>query len=367
MANLSSPIGVIGTGTMGGGIAQWAAQCGFEVLVRDANPLLAAQGVEYIRSRLARLVQRGKSTQEDADAAFARIATAVEASELADCAVIIEAVVEDLETKCQVFRELDAVNPAGLLATNTSALSVTRIAEACREPARVVGLHFFNPPTVMPLVEVVRAEQTADASIKQATEFVHALRKTPVPVKDTPGFIVNRVMRPFYLEALRILGEGQARVEEIDAAVRDLGFRMGPFELVDLIGLDVNLATSRNIYEATERADFRPHPIQEQLVAEARLGRKTRSGFYQYDQEGRKVAAAPLPASGGSMGEQVDGRLTREEIQQRILRALVAEAERVVEESTAGREDIATALKLGANWPKSPWEWQEPGVRGSRV
>ncbi len=349
------PIAVIGTGTMGGGIAQWAAQCGFDVLVRDANPTLAAQGVEHIRARLARLVERGMLTQEDADAAYGRLQPALEVKDLAECAVVIEAVFEDLELKRAVFRELDSVNAAGLLATNTSALSVTKIAGVCKKPQRVLGLHFFNPPALMPLVEVVRAPQTSDESIAAALAVVRALQKTPVVVKDTPGFIVNRVMRPFYLEAMRILAEGGAGIAEIDAAVRALGFKMGPFELMDLIGLDVNLAVTKTVNDATGRADFAPHPIQRRLVAESRLGRKTRIGFYQYDQSEKPIGPAPLPP--GLVGEGSTS-LDARHIQQRIRAALVAEATRVADEGIATRDDIATAMRLGANWPESPWEWE---------
>jgi 3-hydroxybutyryl-CoA dehydrogenase len=193
--------------------------------------------------------------------------------------------VEDLDVKREIFRKLDQIAPPdGILATNTSSLSITSIASMTSTPESVIGMHFFNPPTAMRLIEIVRGRQTSEATVDRIREFALALKKTPVVCSDTPGFIVNRVARPFYGEALRLLGEGVAPVEEIDRIVRESGgFKMGPFELMDLIGIDVNYAVTRSVYEQFfHEPRFRPHPLQRQMVEAGTLGRKTKKGFYTY-------------------------------------------------------------------------------------
>lgn len=279
------PIGVIGAGTMGGGIAHVAAAAGFETLLHDVSPSLPERAVERISADLAKAAAKGKATPAEASAILSRISTHASLDALSRCEIVIEAVIEDAAIKKELFAQLGRLlPPSALIATNTSSLSVTSLASSVPEPGRFIGLHFFNPPALMRLVEVVRGDATTDATHAAGIAFARAIGKTPVTAKDSPGFIVNRVARPFYGEALKILGEGIAEIHEIDRIVRSVGgFRMGPFELMDLIGIDVNLAVTRSIYEQTfGEPRFRPHVIQQRMVDSGRLGRKSGRGFYEY-------------------------------------------------------------------------------------
>ena len=268
----------------------------------------------------------------------------------------IEAVLEDLELKRQLFAELDDVaSPDALLATNTSALSVTKIAEVAGRPERVVGLHFFNPAPLLPLVEVVAGRASASWAVERAAAIVEAWGKTPIRVTDSPGFIVNRVNRPFTLEPLRLLRAGVGSIEAIDQAVVAAGFPMGPFTLMDLIGIDVNLAAARGLFEASGRPPrFRPSPIQEELVAARRLGRKSGEGFYRYV-EGRATGPAPRFAPGPSRG--AGSGIDPATIAERVVLAIVNEAYRALRDGVAGEDDIDQAMRLGANHPVGPFEW----------
>lgn len=278
-------IGVVGAGTMGAGIAQLAAQRGFTVILYDVAEEYTGRGLERIRARYEREVSRGRLTPEARDQTLARVQTTTRLDDLAKAQVVIEAAPEDLGLKRQLFAQLSRVCPPDtLLASNTSALSITNIAGAAEHPERVAGMHFFNPAPVLPLVEVVSGHATSPATADAIVALAERLGKTSVRARDTPGFIVNRVARPFYGEALRILGERIATPAQIDQLVRAAGFKMGPFELLDLIGLDVNFAVTQAVYDATfQEPRFRPHPLQARLVAAGTLGQKTGRGFYQYE------------------------------------------------------------------------------------
>lgn len=277
-------IAILGSGTMGGGIAQVCALRGFTTLLYDITPEIVNKGLAKIRASIQKGVTLGKISAQAGEAALACLhATAV----LDDCAaaeLVIEAAPEEIELKRDLFRRLGArLAPTAWLASNTSSLSITALAGATLRPEQFLGLHFFNPPHLMALIEVVRGDRTSDATLQAGVEFARALGKTPVVCKDTPAFIVNRVARPFYGEALRLLGEQAADAPLIDALMKSLGFKMGPFELMDLIGLDINFTVTQSVYHAFfEDPRYRPHPIQQRMVEAGMLGRKTKRGFYSY-------------------------------------------------------------------------------------
>jgi 3-hydroxybutyryl-CoA dehydrogenase len=281
-------LGLVGAGTMGAGIAQVAALSKIDVALYDINAPLLRQALERIKGDFKRGVEKGKLTQEQTTEAFSRIHPRTRLSDLGHAEVIIEAAIEDLRIKKDLFRHLEAdTKPSTLLATNTSSLSITAIASATQIPERVIGMHFFNPAHTMKLVEVVQGQKTSPETVQRAIELAKHLGKTPVVVKDTPGFIVNRVARPFYGEALRLLGENVASVEEIDRIVKiEGGFTMGPFELMDLIGLDVNLSVTQSMYDQFfGEPRYRPHPIQKRMVESGMLGKKSGQGFYTYPEK----------------------------------------------------------------------------------
>ena len=280
---------VIGGGTMGAGIAFVAAAAGCEVDL--VEPDVAA--TDRARQRIAKDAARAGN----ADAARrVQYYSALQPGMQADLA--IEAVPERMDLKCEIFAQLSkTLDAQTILATNTSALCVSDIAQGVPHPQRVLGLHFFNPPAAMKMVEIVRATETSDETIERARAIVEKFGKTAVLTADTPGFIVNRVARPFYLQAMRAYDAGVAPMEDLDRLARGIGFRMGPFELIDLIGMDVNLATSESVYERLEAERFEPVPLQRQMVAQNRLGRKTGSGFYDYAQGAPAHDDAPPPPS----------------------------------------------------------------------
>ena len=279
-------VGILGSGTMGGGIAQVAAQSGFNVILYDVESSMLTRALNNLNSTFSKLVEKGKLKREDADAALARITTVTSLNDLAQCDFIIEAAPEKLDLKQSLFSNLESlISPDSILATNTSTLSVTQIASGCKRPQNVVGMHFFNPAPLLPLVEVIAGAVTAEAVVAATLDLAKRMGKTAVQVKDVPGFIVNRVARPFYLEALRLLEEGVADHATLDKLIRDGGgFRMGPFELMDLIGLDINYAASISVYESYfHEPRYRPSLAQQRMVESGRLGRKTGRGWYEYN------------------------------------------------------------------------------------
>ncbi len=344
-------VGIVGAGTMGAGIAQVALEAGWEVVLHDVDPAATERAREQVRRGLGRRAAKLDLDTDSIDAwVDGRLAGLREALVLdalaTEATLVIEAALEDLELKRTIFRALDAGAPPDvILATNTSALPIGVIAEATTRPERVIGLHFFNPVPLMALVEVVPGARTSPATIERATTAMRDWGKSPITCADRPGFIVNRVNRPFTIEALRILEEGAAAVEDIDAAMRDGGFPMGPFELMDLAGLDVNLAAARGVWDGLGRPDhLRPSPIQERLVETGRLGRKTGAGFYRYDDSRR---AGVDPEFAATSAAAMDAPAIRE----RILAAIDAEAHRAAADGVAPADDIATALRLGAGHP----------------
>ena len=284
---------------MGAGIAQVAAAAGHPVLLFDAQPGLADKAKARLAETLEKLVGKGRLTASERDALLACIQPCANISALAPARLVIEAIIEDLAAKRSLFAQLEAlVAPEAILATNTSSLSVTEIGAALARPARFAGLHFFNPAPLMPLVEVVASEATAPAVLETLEQLARAWGKSPVRCKDSPGFIVNRGARPFYNEALRFLEEGGADAATIDSLMRAAGFRMGPLELVDLVGLDVSLAVSRSIAQACGNdARYQPSRLIEEQVAAGHLGRKSGRGFYDYTGEPKPLAKVLVPGT----------------------------------------------------------------------
>ncbi|MBI4716288.1 MAG: 3-hydroxybutyryl-CoA dehydrogenase [Planctomycetes bacterium] len=360
---------------MGAGIAQVAAAHGCTVHLVDVSTDVLHRARAGIQAQVDRQVEKGRLTAAEREEQLARIRTCQHIAELPPVDLAMEAVVEDMSVKHRVFAELDrATPPEAILATNTSSLSVSRIAEPVRDPSRVVGMHFFNPAPLMPLVEVIAGAASGAAAVDAALACAAAWGKTPVRAKDTPGFIVNRVARGYYLEALRLLGEGVAGVDEVDSVMRTHGrFRMGPFELMDLVGLDVNFAVSHSVWQQLGRpARLEPHSIQQSLVAAGHLGRKAGRGFYQYDGE-LKVPAVPVDRRSyrlsplfadicrafTSAGGALDAGATEGYIFTRILAAIINEAGWALAEGVASASDIDTAMVLGTNYPLGPLAWWE--------
>jgi 3-hydroxybutyryl-CoA dehydrogenase len=352
-------IGVLGAGTMGRGIAQVAGLAGYDTELYEPDPEALELGQILLGEELSKGVERGRWSDAEGTAAVERIYPGGEIEALAGCDLVIEAAPERLELKRQLFAEVAAgCGPETVLASNTSSLRISEIANGVPNPERVVGMHFFNPPALMKLVEVVAGEESAGWALAATTEVAVRMGRTPIRAKDSPGFVANRLARPFSLESLRILGDGVADAERIDRIVRlGGGFRMGPFELLDLIGLDVNLTIARSFFaQGGEPERWRPSPIQERLVEEGKLGRKSGQGYYEYG----KGVERELDPELGILAPTLDPeKLTRVdpaagEVLPRLFAQIANEAAFAREEEIASPEDMDTAMRLGFNWPVGP-------------
>ncbi|HMJ72479.1 MAG TPA: 3-hydroxyacyl-CoA dehydrogenase NAD-binding domain-containing protein [Solirubrobacterales bacterium] len=354
-------VGVVGAGTMGAGIAQIAALGGYETRLHDPVPAALATGVERLRSALAKGATNGLWSAEDADAARGRVGAASSLGDLGECDLVVEAAPEDLTLKRELFAALAKVcGPQAVLASNTSSLPVTAIATGVPHPERVVGMHFFNPPALMKLVEVVATEDSAEAALEATTEVGRRMGRTPIRAKDSPGFIANRLARPFSLESLRMLAEGVADAQTIDRVCRlGGGFRMGPFELIDLIGLDVNLSVARSFYnQGGEPERWRPSTIQERMVGEGLLGRKGGRGFYGYGDGPHREADPDLGIDTPTLDPAVLAKIdpVAEAILPRLFAQIANEAAFALAEEVGSPADMDTAMRLGFNWPRGPLE-----------
>ena len=277
-------VGVVGLGTMGAGIAQVSVQAGYETVGREVSDELGDRGRATIERYLTRGVEKGRLSQEQRDDALARLTLTTQLSDLADCDLVIEAVLEELDLKREVFAELDRVTrPDAVLATNTSALSVAEIAEATQHPERVVGMHFFNPAPVLPLVEIVRTSKSSDGAVDAAYAWAERAGKQPVRCNDTPGFIVNRILIPLLNDCVRVLDEADVRPEDMDKAMTNgAGWPMGPCALIDLIGVDVHVHASEALHGKLGEPRMSPPGRLLQMQREGKLGRKSGTGFYAY-------------------------------------------------------------------------------------
>jgi 3-hydroxybutyryl-CoA dehydrogenase len=340
-------IGVIGAGAMGTGIAQVAAEAGHIVFVYDTRDAALQQAKQKLQATFAKLVEKGKFTQQYAAEVLKRIYFEENLLDFAECSLVIEAIVERLEAKRSVFASLESmVTQDCILATNTSSLSIAAISSSLKHPERFIGIHFFNPAPLMPLVEIVPSLQTSEVVTRQAEELIKSWKKITVVTKDTPGFIVNRVARPFYSEAIKMFEEGFAEMATIDWAMREIGgFKMGPFELMDLIGHDVNYIVTETVWEQFfYDPRFRPSITQKRLLEAGLLGRKSGRGFYDYSNS----AAKPTPNTDKLLGQQIVDR---------ILALLINEAADAVFMQIGTPADIDLALTKGVNYPKGLLHW----------
>lgn len=345
----NSVIGVIGCGAMGSGIAQVAATSGHNVLVYDNNQSALTKAETNLKASLQKLVEKQKITAQKQESVLANIRFISSLDELNACHLIIEAIVENPEIKRSVFSSLEKiVSETCVLASNTSSLSITSIASACNKPERVIGIHFFNPATLMPLVEIIPGIATSGATTSACKSLVDSWGKTTVITKDTPGFIVNRVARPYYSEALRIYEEGIADMPTIDWAMKEIGgFKMGPFELMDMIGHDVNYVVTETVWKQFYYdPKFKPALSQKRLLEANFLGRKTGRGFYNY------AADAPV-------NEPTKNKEQGELIFKRILVMLINEAADTLYLNIASAQDIDLAMTKGVNYPKGLLQWAD--------
>jgi len=347
-------IGIVGAGAMGSGIAQVAATAGHQVLVYDTNEGALQTAKDKLLKVLNRLIEKGRLDKNEADTINNRIYWVSELSELSESSLIIEAIIERLDIKKEVFSKLETlVSESCILASNTSSLSIASIASACNYKDRVVGIHFFNPAPLMPLVEIIPGITTNESLPGELMDLMKSWNKTPVLTKDTPGFIVNRIARPFYGEALRIheeswlgIPEGEAGFATIDWAMKEIGgFKMGPFELMDYIGNDINYAVTESVFAAFYYdARYRPSISQRRYSEAGWLGRKTGRGYYNYEEGSQRKEA---------LKDEVIGK----KIMNRIVAMLVNEAVHALYLKIATPQDIETAMTKGVNYPKGLLSW----------
>lgn len=338
-------VGIVGAGAMGAGIAQVAAMAGAEVRIFDKSQEAKSKALQNIQSSVNKFVGKGSLSATEGIAVIGRIYTVENLETLSDCDLIIEAIIEDLSIKKELLRSLESmVKPECVLATNTSSLSITSIASVLQKPERCIGIHFFNPPVLMKLVEIIPAIQT-DASItEQVKNTITSWGKTAVIAKDTPGFIVNKVARPFYSEAIRILEEGIADVITIDYAMTKNGFKMGPFTLMDFIGHDINYRVTESVWKSFYYdSKYRPSFTQLRLMEAGYLGRKSGRGFYDYTKD-------------NILSPSEDPTLL-DEIFKRIISMLINEAADTVYQNICSSEDVELAMTLGVNYPKGLLSW----------
>lgn len=340
-------VGVLGAGSMGIGIAQIAATQGHEVILCDNNRAAMEHSLEGMKKILNRQVEKGRMQQEEVEAILGRIQPTGMMNEFNDCQIVIEAIVENLNVKREVFQKMEeVVEDTCILATNTSSLSVAAIAAACKYPSRVLGVHFFNPAPLMKLVELIPAVQTSPAILEKTRTLIDSWNKVTVVTKDTPGFIVNRVARPFYGEALRILDEGVADIATIDWAMTSIGgFRMGPFTLMDYIGNDVNYIVTETVFAAFYYDPrYKPSFTQKRLAEAGYWGRKRGRGYYDY----AEGASNPTPKEDAALGQKIVDR---------IVVMLINEAVDALFWQIASAQDIDLAMTKGVNYPKGLLAW----------
>lgn len=342
-------VGVLGAGTMGSGIVQVAAQNGHDVVLVDLNSKILEKSKEQLTKIMGRLVEKGKITGQEAEDIKSRVTYSEDIHDFSKCGLLIEAIIEDLEIKSHVFTQLEQIVPKDcILASNTSSLSIASIGASLSDPGKVIGIHFFNPAPLMPLVEIIPAVQTEEETLEKAKSIIDGWGKVTVLCKDTPGFIVNRVARPFYGEALRIYEEGIADFATIDWAMTELGgFRMGPFTLMDYIGNDVNYTVTETVFKAFYYDPrYKPSFTQKRHAEAGYLGRKSDRGYYNYAEGSEK----PAPNTDEQLGKV---------ILERILVMLMNEAIDAVFLNIGSKEDIDLAMTKGVNYPKGLLSWAD--------